>query len=254
MVQFIVVVQSGNSGDEQDYMSSAISRYCKYVLNDGQTDYCSFVSKTAKNHKEYVDALLNCSKFLESKDIESKAFLMALNYHSGSEEVKHIKSDYILSLTDILSNNKNVWKDVGKINTEIREAMNWYYFNHTLDIFRHGQHSDIVNSELGLLKVYLDNPEMPFTKDSISENIIKKSVVIIEKLQQSLNNYESIGLLTRYNTKISDNIDYCNYIFYNLIDILKNTELDKIKNDRTIQKDLSSYIFELFIKISYYKN
>lgn len=253
MVQFIIVVQSGNSGDEQNYISSAISRYCKYVLNDGQTDYCSFVSKTANNHKQYVDALLNCSKFLESKDVESKAFLMALNYLSGSKGVKHIQSDYILSLTDLLSNNKDVWKDVGKINTEIREAMNWYYFNHTLDTFRHGQQSDIVNSELGLLKVYLDNPEMSFSKESISENIIKKAVIIIKKLRQSLNNYISIDALISCNTKIRDNIDYCNYIIDNLIDILENTELNKVKNNSTIQNNLSSYIFELFLKISYYK-
>lgn len=253
MIQFIIVLQSSSKANETDYLSAAVSRYCKYVCNFGDLEYNSYVTKVADNCSEYVDSLLNCYEYLESvKDITT-GFLLALNYQSKEKAIMYVESYYVLSLAEVLTNNNLVWKTRGELKTLIMMAMDWFFFKHVFANFRHGQKSDIVNSPLGLLKSYCDNMGFVINVLEKFDDIINASLQYLEDLQISINKNRQLNDLMKHNSRIENNIAYLNFV----IDDLRQRLAAKPKiilDDTELSVAISKGIFELFSIISTYKD
>jgi len=253
MIQFIIVLQSRSKTNETDYLSAAVSRYCKYVCNYGDLEYNSFVTKVTDNCSEYVDSLLNCYDYMESvKDIAT-GFLLALNYQSKENTIKYVDPYYVLSLAEVLTNKKLVWKTSGELKTLIMMATDWFFFNHVFANFRHGQKSDIVNSPLGLLKSYCDNMSFVINVPEKLDDIVNASLQYLKDLQIAINKNNQLDDLMNHNSRIENNIAYLNFVIDDLRQRLAAAKSQKNLDDTELSIAISKGIFELFLIISTYK-
>lgn len=249
---FIIVSKKVETIDKnKNELDAALQRYNKYV---GDNSLRSFKTFGWKVEEKPSKILINLYKYLEKNDCDNYTVLRICfgkdNLDDELYKKNEIDSKYFM---DLLNNNSinNLYKKGNEGNKEIKKwqienLIEYCFFRNIVNPFMHGESSDLVNSPLGVLKIWCDNSdneEVFLEKTFLDENIdIQEAEKLLKKLEKELSKENSIPeFLKREITKGQYLID----------SILKITK-DDIKNNPEMKKSLSNNIFQLFQFVSKY--
>jgi len=231
---FIIVLKNTNESyaSEEGYLECALNRFSKYNLTRLQL-------KLIGLNKEYDKSLQSLYDFfLTNKDKVVKIIQILYNTPPKNHFSQVDITNFITEPGDILNKPGEISPDYWRF--VIEEEMKRVFFSKVVADFAHTASNDMVNSKVGLIKVYCDNN----MTDKITDQDYEDATTLLNKFKESLDNiagklgYETVKGEKAYIIRELEEVN-C---------ILK----DKINDEKKKQK-LSEYLSNLFEFISKYR-
>lgn len=245
MDYFLIVISDKTICKDQTNFDLALHRYCEYVEN---YDSLCFISFGWKNDEEKTksDLLIELYKYVIDKTISNFTVMrICFNEDILDEDLykkNEIEPKYIMDFLEgksIKNLYKEEYNDKNRKIWQLEDLIENIYFRDIVKSFMHGQTNDLVNSHLGLLKIWCDNSEILDDKFLKENKLISKSNEILNKLNKKFSIKDNPEFLQKEIMKIK----------YLINSILKITK----KNNYNDKKDiLSTKISQLFQFVSDY--
>jgi len=237
-VSFFLIIKDKKTkqkGKENSLFERSISNYLQFVKSVNNKNIISIGFCNTQSYEKNLSELYD---FIEKK---GNIFFVQVKYSDESETCELFNEINIENLFRFLNEfnvsfkeeSKEYWKYI------IRNEMSKVFFESVVSLFTHGSQKDLVNSEIGLLKIWCDNnailPNFKFDNKKIRKRL--------EDLRGSIKN--------KYFPSIHKIIEGEYLYIINMIErILKLVgDDDKTPQESSISK-LSQNLFDLFKFIS----